>query len=431
MHRKWLIALAAAVLVFAGSVLGVGAEQAKGSIKGTVTNLTAGGGSVVGAEVSLLVFDGQNQTVKETVKVDQEGKFAFEGLETGQDLTYLVLLQFQNVDYPGEPLTFTPDNPELTVEIPCLDSTTAADGVTSPARHYLLDPDPEGVSVTEIVILRNTTDKSYVGAKEIENGIRETMRFVVPEEAEDLAFGDEMSATRIVPVEGGFADTMPIYPGDTQRILRYRIPAKGGSVSFSTRVTMASEKVSILAPDIGIQISASNLPEQTNPTVQNEKYLLLSGQNLAADTELKIKVDRLPSTQVSAISLLPLAGGVGVVLIGVVVLVLMIRRRRGGPKTDAKTTGRAAGPRGDATGKLVAASTDGQVGAEDVTPTENEYEMLEKKKRELISAIARLDDQYEAKEIGDEEYSQLRADKKRKLVEVVEMQKMLSPEGFR
>lgn len=428
MHRKWLVAAAAAVLVLVGSALGAGAQEAKGSIKGSVKNLTSGGGSVTGLEASLLVFTSQNQSVKQTAKVDDQGKFAFEGLDTGSDFTYLVHIKYQGVDYGSEPLTFPADKKELAVEMPCFDATTAAEAVSSPARHYLLDPDPEGVDVTEIVILRNATDKTYVGSKEIQQGIRETLRFSVPEGAKDLAYGDGMTASQIVPVEGGFADTWPIYPGDTQRVFRYRIPAKGGSVSFTSKITMPAEKVSVLAPDIGTNISVSSLSERSNPTVQGDKFVLLSGQNLPADTELKFKVDRLPSAQVSAVGPLALAGGVGVVLLAMVGLVLFVRSRRRS-KAPAKPVA-AARP---ATAPAAAAESAGPSAQEkpaavEAEPAESEADRLDAEKRELIAAIARLDDQFEKQQIGAEEYNRLRGEQKRRLVEVVERQKALAAE---
>lgn len=423
------MALAAAILVFAGSALSAGADEAKGTIKGSVKNMTAGGSSVAGLDVTLLIFSGQEQSGTQTGKVDDQGKFVFKGLETGSEFIYLIHLQHQGVDYGSEPITFPADKTELTVEVPCFDSTTAAGAITSPARHYLLDPDPEGVDVTEIVIMRNPTDKSYVGSREIQQGIRETLRFVIPENAEDLSYGDGMTVSRVVPVEGGFADGWPVYPGDSQRIFSYRIPAKGGSVNFTTRVTLASEKVSVLAPDIGADISVSNLPERSNPTVQGEKFVLLSGQNIAGDTELKFKVDRLPSAQLAAVGLVPLIGGVGVVLIAIVVLVIIVRRRRS--KASARvTTGQPVRQTRKSADAIPDALQPADM-ADEAEPTVSETELLDTEKRELISAIARLDDQFESQQIGAEEYNRLRAEKKRRLVEVVERQKALAAEEGR
>jgi hypothetical protein len=430
MQKRWLLALAAAILVLAASTVAVGAQEVKGSIKGSVKNLTAEGSDVSGLDVTLLIFSGQEQSGEQTTKVDDQGNFLFQGLETGSEFIYMVYLQHQNVDYGSEPLAFPADKTELTVEIPCFDATTEASAITSPARHYLLNPDPEGVAVTEIVILRNSTDKSYTGAREIEEGIRETLRFTIPEGAVDLVYGDGMTVSRVIPVEGGFADTLPIYPGDSQRIFSYRIPAVNGSVNFSTRVTLASEKVSVLVPDVGADISVSNLPDRSNPTVQGDKFVLLSGENIADGTELQFKVDRLPSTHSASVELIPLLGGVGVVLIAVVGLVVVVRRRRSKRSAQVSATEQPTWQTAQAD-ESVSDSLQPEVVeevAEEKEPAVPETELLDAEKRDLISAIAQLDNQFESQQIGAEEYNRLRAEKKRRLIEVVGRQKELADE---
>ena len=435
-----MLAFAAAILVFACSVASVGAAEGKGTIRGSVKNLTAGGSSVASLDVNLISVSGENEVSQQTGKVDEQGNFAFTGLETSPDFTYLVHVQHQGADYGSEPVQFPADKTELTVEVDVFDATSAADAITSPARHYLLEPDPEGVSVTEIVILTNSTDKTYVGSKEVQRGLKETVRFAVPEGAEDLQYGDDQSVPRVVPVEGGFVDTWPIYPGNTQRILSYHIPAKGGTASFSTRVTLAADQVSVLMPDIGPELSVSNLPDRSSATIQEQKFLLLGGQNLAADTELQFRVSRLSPSPVAAIGIAPLAGGVGAVLVAVVAVVLLVRRRRrSGTKVAQPELVRAQAGAG-AEGVQMTRRPAGVPGVpeeqleapvEETRAEKSEAEILEEEKRDLVAAIARLDDQFEAQEIGAEEYSRLRAERKRRLVEVVERQKALAAEEER
>lgn len=417
--KSWpVLAIVGALLLFLGlATAAFAAEAGKGTIKGSLVNLTAGGGSVAGLDVNLLVYQGQNQSGKQTTKAGQDGKFSFEGLETNEDFTYLIHVQYQGVDYAGEPMTFPADTTELTAEVEVFDATSAENTVKSAAKHYLLEPDPTGVTVSEIVIISNPTDKTYVGSKEIHPGIKETLRFTLPEGAEDVEYGGGMMGSRVFPVDGGLVDSWPVYPGDSQHIFRYRIPAKGDAVSFATKITLPTEKVNALLPDIGVGISVSNLPNKSNPTIQGEKFVLFSGDQLAADTELQFRLDRLPKAQGAASDgVLPLITGIGILLIVVLgfVAFVLIRRRRGRP---ARAMAPAPEDEESETVEMEA--------AEPEIDTTEEEENLEAEKKELVAAIARLDDEFEAGKVGSEEYGRLRAEKKRRLVEVVDRQKSL------
>ena len=191
------------------------ATAAKGTIKGTVTNGTKGGGSVAGLDVNLYVYQGQNQSGKQTVKDGQDGTFSFGGLDTGQDFTYLVHTQYQGADYASDPVTFPAGSTNQTVELQLFDSTSSDENIKASARHYLLEPAPDGVYVSEIAIISNTGDKTYVGSKEVHQGVKETVSFALPQGAQDLEYGGGMMGTRVFQDNGTLVDTWPLYPGDS------------------------------------------------------------------------------------------------------------------------------------------------------------------------------------------------------------------------
>ncbi len=400
------------------------ASGVKGTIKGNVVNLTKGGGSVGGLDVNLIVFSGQNQSGKQTVKAGQDGKFSFEGIDTGQNFTYILHTQYQGVDYAAEPITFPADSTEQTAEVQVFDATSSDENVKSAARHYLLEVEPDGVNVSEIAIISNGGDKTYTGSKQIHEGVNETLRFALPEGAQDVEYGGGMVGSRVFPVDGGLVDTWPLYPGDTQRIFRYRIPANGDSISFTTKITSATAKVNLLVPDTGVGVTVTNLPNKSNPDIQGQKFVLFSGDNLAADTELQIKLANLPKAGVQGTagppSILPLIAGSGILVVVIVafVVVMLVRRRRRPGKAGRRGAAEELAEGGEEEGE--------EAGAESDTDTEVEGEILEAEKRELVAAIARLDDDFEAEKLSAEEYGRLRAEKKRRLVVVVDRQKALA-----
>lgn len=415
------------------------ASGAKGTISGAVTNLTAGGSSVAGSDVNLLIYTGQDQSDKQTAKAEPDGKFSFQGLETGQDYTYLLHVAFQGADYAAQPINFAQDSTAESSDVQVFDPTSDDKVISSPARHYLLEPDPDGVTVSEILIVTNSGDKTYVGSTEVQQGFKETLRFFLPDGAQNVEYGNGVADSHVFPVDGALVDTWPIYPGNSQRILRYKIPAKGDSVTFSTKVIMTTDKVNVLAPDSGASLSVTNVPNKSNPDIQGEKFLLFSGDKVTAGTEIQITMDNLSKVTAAAVGgaapaagaggaspaaaatgaapasdpqALPMIAGGVIVVLAVGGAAFMVRRRRSQP---ASAYGASAG-----------AAADEGIDEPEETDNGQEARELEMEKRELVAAIAQLDDSFENKRVGPEEYGRLRSEKKSRLVEIVERQKALA-----
>lgn len=405
----------AALVLFALLSSTAMAEDPRGAIKGTLANQTAEGSSVANQEVILAVFSEELDGEEVKTRTDQSGNFVFDKLEVGSDFIYQLATEFQGVPYYSLPLVLPSDMPEQSVTLAVCDTTTAADVVQMPARHFLVQPVVEGVVVSEIVVVRNSSDRTYVGEKEVQAGIRETLHLPLPAGAMELQIVDGLIESRILPVQDGFVDTMPIYPGDSQRIFQYLIPTQGDAISFTSKTGLPVEKVSALIPDAGFKVSISNLPEVASTTIQGEKFLLLSGQDLPAGAGLQFKLEGLsklagsqsgPSAMPMLVNLL-VGSGIGLLAI-VAVGVTFVRRRRERARLAAQ---QVEGTENDAPM------------AEQQGEQEDELEM---ERQDLVAAIASLDDAYEQGRIGAEEYGMLRGQQKLRLMEIVAQQQEAS-----
>ncbi len=415
-----------------------------GTINGSLVNKTANGSSVANQEVTLGAYQGSNEAGTKTAKTDQSGNFAFNGLATGADFTYQISVDFKGAPYYSDPINFsgavptapgaaqptpqptTQPTTEQTIQVPVYDSTSDQSVLKTTAHHYLLEPDKTGVTVSEIVIIDNSSDKSFIGQAS-HAGTNSTLRFTLPDGAQNFEPVDGLFPSRVLQVTGGFVDTMPVYPGTSQRVWRYDFPANGDSVSFTAKLDMAADKLSVLVPDDGAKVSISGLTGPTSQDIQGEKYLLFSGQNVAAGTALNFKVDALsqvvpppqptdtagtgatPASGTSVVSPL-VAGGVVVVVIVLVAIVVILNRRRSAQRRH--------------TVEMLVAED-----ANDLVDNLDGADGLEAERRQLVAAIARLDDLFEQDKIGSEEYGRMRTEKKRRLIEVVKMQQ--TPVGAR
>jgi hypothetical protein len=419
-----------------------------GTLSGSLVNKTANGAGVADQEVTLGAYQGSNDAGKKTAKTDKDGKFTFDGLNTGADYTYQVTATYQGAPYFSDPVNFSagdasattaPGQPaptqaapaqpttQQTVQMPVYDSTSDASVLKATAHHYLLEPDKTGLTVSEIVIITNSSDKSYVGT-ESHAGTNSTLRFTLPDGAQNFQPVDGLYPSRVLQVQGGFVDTMPVYPGMSQRVWQYSFPATADAVSFASKIDMAADKVSVLVPDDGAKVSVTGLTGPASQDIQGQKYIMFSGSTVAAGTDVQFKVESLsqvtppnPAAQpssgsagsststgtaaASAISPISpfVAGGLVLLVVVFAAAAIVLNRRQ-----------RAVRQR--AIERLVTGVS------EELGESEGDAGDLEAERRQLVATIARLDDLFEQNKIGSEEYGRFRTEKKRRLIEVARLQ---------
>ena len=187
-------------------------------LQGQVINGTAGGQIAEGLEVVLRSFQGQDEGEQQTATTDALGQFRFEGLETGGDWAYLVQVGYQEVLYSPGMLSFESGESELSTEILVYEATTDARNVEAERAHIFVTLSDTGLSVTELYVFANSTDRTYVGAKEID-GRRWTSRFILPQDSRDLTLGRWHSGRSLFVGAGGLCGYRATLAGDHERLV--------------------------------------------------------------------------------------------------------------------------------------------------------------------------------------------------------------------
>jgi hypothetical protein len=303
----WMVAWRALVLSWAWLVplwlsgaVGLSA-QGGGTIRGSVVNGTSGGGSVQGLQVALRSFTGDTEGERHTSATDAAGAFRFEGLGTGSDWSYLPQVEYQGVVYSPGRLAFETGGAELATEIDVYETTTDDRDIGVARAHILIDMSATGVSVTEMVAFLNPTDRTYIGAGEID-GRRWTSRFSLPQGSRDLTPEDGTLGGRFLAMEGGFVDTEPQWPGTTTVLFAYAVDCPTGDCNLTRQVTYPVANLNVLIPDTGAQVQSTRLTLVGTQEGQGQSYLNYAGRDLRpGDTlDLRVRLQKATSTAVVA-----------------------------------------------------------------------------------------------------------------------------------
>jgi hypothetical protein len=263
--------------------------QGNGVIAGMVINGTTGGDSTGGLEVTLRIFEGTEEQAPRTTTTDAQGRYRFEGLDTGEDRAYLARVVYANVVYSGGLVTLTASEAQQEADI-IVYETTSDSSVTQVGRaHVFVTAADAGLAVTELYVFENASDRTYLGVDEVD-GRRWAARFELPASAQDLVLDDGALGGRFLSVEGGFVDTEPQWPGTTQVLYSYVVACPGGRCDLSRTVAHPIANLNALVADVGAQVESDVLVFQGTQDAQGQSYLNYSGRALSAGARLDLTV---------------------------------------------------------------------------------------------------------------------------------------------
>jgi hypothetical protein len=211
----------------------------------------------------------------------------------------------------------------------------------------------------------------------------------------------------VVKDGAGFVDTMPIRPGGDQKAFTYRLPYSGDGLSFSTTLQQPVGRLQLLVPGGGIRASVTGLTSHGTQDIQGTVYQVFSGDNLPVNTTLQVDLDGLPANQLGDSPLV--LGGIALAMLAGLGAAFYVVRRRTQPALYPDPSFAAA--------PLSRAPT-GQFRPTKVAATNPA--LLDLEKQELLTALVNLDDWFEEGRISKKDYQRLRADKKDRLLALMD-----------
>jgi hypothetical protein len=259
-------------------------ESAAGTISGQVVNGTAGGGSVAGIEVSLIPFVNGVAGETRTTLADDEGKFQFDNAAI--DNEYLVSTKYMDVNY-YYPVAFETGTTAAYVEVNVCDATDSDEAIRVEQAHTIINEEEKDLLVTQILVLVNDGDKTYVGT----NGV---LVFTLPqgatgfqalqEQAPDFEFLDNNRVTYLVPFP----------PGERQVVYSYTLPVPSyNGLTVPLQVDYPTDVLDLMVAGEGIEVAATQLaPADPVVTGTGERYIHFHGENIPPSTMINLNLSK-------------------------------------------------------------------------------------------------------------------------------------------
>lgn len=313
-----LMLLAAALLLVA---LPVHAEG-PGVISGQVVNGTAGGAAPGAVQIALGVYRGESLEREVPAQADEAGRFRFDGLDVGGDVTYQVGTAHADMLYRSDLIKLTAGKPEQQVALKTYETTPTDPGLRASQVFVSVSvakDSPQDLVVTEVVKLVNPSDRTFVPQPGGPGGPMGLVRFGLPLGARGLEPGWGLDAKEMVQVDRGFGSLTPVPPGDNAFRFSYRVPFTGAGDVLEKSLPYGAELFRVLADESGPKVASPALTLEQGLDAKGSKLFVWSARQLAPGTRLSLELSGLPARPVWArVADEPAAPFVGAALLALV-----------------------------------------------------------------------------------------------------------------
>ncbi len=363
-------------------------------IHGVVTN-ASGGDLPEGLTVTLHAFDQMSLVMTDTAPVSAAGVFTFENVPAPAGRAFLTTLEFDHVLYGSDVAQVEAEGQPITLTMQVFETTTDQGALAVDRLHYFFEfIDPHTLRVAELYVISNRGQKTIISAGGPQSPV---LTFLLPQGAANLQFQEGELGKRFIETPNGFADTIPIRPGEGnyQVLYSYELPYNR-KLQLSRPMPLPVQAVVILTPETGVKVSGPALQDAGTREMQGVQYHSYSGAALEAGSTLDLTITGSPASGGAGVSLgsreslLMGAGALGLVLL-VVGAWLYQRSRAAGAKADQEVA--SASP-------------------PDALPAET--------REGLMDAILALDDLYQDGKLAEDVYRKRRAELKDRLARLME-----------
>lgn len=265
-----------------------------GAISGVAVNGTHNESPLANAVVVLRAdFDGGFTPVEQT-RTDSAGRFIFEQLPTGDDVTYLPGVSFQDVHYPGPRLQLTEDRPDAFVRVVAYDAIESPDPMVCRRAQFEIRPGDGFLEITETLTIANPMNVSYVG-EPLDDRPAVTLRLALPAGFDTITFDKEFNGRNFLLHDNQLLSDLPWPPGEREIRFQYRLPATTGHLAIRRETDLPTDHVVVRVLGKTSDEVMCSLPAAAQ---QQDGAIIFehSGSSLPAGHAIELEIGALPIT---------------------------------------------------------------------------------------------------------------------------------------
>ncbi|MDD5190543.1 MAG: hypothetical protein PHE50_05820, partial [Dehalococcoidales bacterium] len=258
-----------------------------------------------------------------------DGAFTFIGLSNVTGYSYEAVVTFKEVEYSSGIVKFENGETIKSVTVNVYETTTSDAAISISLAHTVIREENNNLSVKEILVFNNTGDRAYIGSSPAgSSGHYTVLKFTLPAGATDLTTSSGLVQSYIVPVTGGFVDTLPVAPGETQVAYTYTIPVTGNSYQYSRLTDYAIGSLDILVQGDAISLTGNKFTAAGPLDMGGTAYNYYQSAGFTAGENITFNLSGLSVTTATNKSFTWIVIMISMIVVGGLLAILIIQSRK-------------------------------------------------------------------------------------------------------
>lgn len=237
------------------------------------------------------------ETLAMTTTVDSDGRYTFDLTDVPPEWIYLVSTDYEGLTFNSQANQLNRETPELSMPIIVYDATDDVAVVSVNQIHMILSFEPDSVQISELYIFNNEGNAVFAG--ETGNPDDGTVQIYLPAGAENVNFQRSFGslenfgpAPEVIQTETGWADTLPLRPGDgsSSLLVSYELPYEDGLRLGHPLVYPVAGATAIM-PDVGVELSGDGWQSEGAQALPGGSYLAYVNSGLAGSDALSLELN--------------------------------------------------------------------------------------------------------------------------------------------
>jgi hypothetical protein len=223
-------------------------QQTSGTLAIRARQGTPGAAAIGPVPVEIELYHRGNHINTIDAHLDEHGVALIEQIPIAMGLQPLIKIAYSGVTYQKVGDIMDPSRPHQMVEVICYELTEEAPPWSVNMRHVMVSLAPDGVEVTEVMVLNNPTQQTWIGKPRTE-GKSITTQFLLPPEAASVTLGrgfHEWCCSTLA--KDRIENHLPLTPGATEMIYAYFLPARKGSITLDIATLAKVDHLMVIVP---------------------------------------------------------------------------------------------------------------------------------------------------------------------------------------
>ncbi|HEX2837632.1 MAG TPA: hypothetical protein VHN77_05850 [Phycisphaerales bacterium] len=255
----------------------------KGMLAIRAVQSTKDGAPVGGDAVEVILFHREMplKTIRGTL--DDQGMLLLGDIPIGVSVSPLVRVHHAGVQYQDAAPEMSAENTNAKVDIKVYEVTDEKPQWNVALRHMVVEKRTDGYVVSEMMVVDNKGDKTWMGDPPDLLKRRNTVPLPLPVGASDVELvqgfhGWCCSAMK----DSALQVQMPFMPGKMTYKFAYRVTPKDGVLDLRVTMPVETARASFFVPDDGTKVEASGVAESGSDTSGAQRLTMFSADNVGA-----------------------------------------------------------------------------------------------------------------------------------------------------